>query len=258
MISIVIPTLNSGKYLKQTLDSIFMQDMSGYEVIVIDGFSEDDTQRILREYGLRFNASNDKLRWYFMDRQGQVPAINYGLSMAKGDILTFINSDDTYEPYCFRAVDYYFRVKPDLLWLYGIGKVIDGSGQPTRSLVTKFKSIWWGKTSPRILSWFDYIVQPAVFWKRSLMGQVGEFNPEYPYCFDYEYWLRCFKVSKPSFINYHLANWRAHKDAISVRNVNAQIDESLRINLAYAQSPKDMIIQNLVAWIEKIVYGVMK
>jgi len=56
----------------------------------------------------------------------------------------------------------------------------------------------------------------------------------------------------------HLANWRAHSESISVRDTNKQIDESLRINVIYAQSWWDLIIQNLIAWIEKIVYGVMK
>jgi len=59
------------------------------------------------------------------------------------------------------------------------------------------------------------------------------------------------------FVECHLANWRAHKDAISVKNTNGQIDESLRINLPYAQSTWDVVIQNLVAWGEKIVYGVI-
>ncbi len=258
MISIVIPTLNAGKFLRQTLNSIFAQDYSSYEVLVIDSFSDDDTLRIVREAMLRFNAiDREKLKYIGMEREGQVAAINYGLSLAKGDILTYINYDDTYEKGTFRkVVDAFTNSKTQ--WVYGRGEVINEYGLPTRSLVTKFKSLWWKRNSQRVLSWFDYIVQPTVFFKRSLWEKVGKFNPDYKYCMDYDYWLRCFKVEVPLFIDAHLANWRAHSDAISVRNTNAQIDESLRINLLHAQSTKDIVIQNLVAWGEKLVYGVIK
>lgn len=260
MISIIIPTLNAGKFLRQTLNSIFAQDYSSYQILVVDSFSDDDTLRIVKEYSLRFNTvDRDKLRYFGMEREGQVAAINYGMSLASGDILTYINYDDVYyEKGCFKIVNASFNAHPENQWLYGRGGVINSDGMPTRSLVTQFKSLWWKRNSYRVLSWFDYIVQPTVFFKRSLWEKVGEFNPEYKYCFDYDYWLRCWKVSTPLFVDVHLANWRAHQDAISVKNTNAQIDESLRINLLHAQSTTDIVIQNMVAWCEKFVYGVMK
>lgn len=258
MISVVIPTLNAGKFLRQTLNSIFAQDFSSYEIIVVDSFSDDDTLRIIREYGQRFNAiEKDKLKYIGMEREGQVAAINYGLSMAKGDILTYINYDDVYEKGAFRIVNAAFEAYK-CQWVYGRGEVIDAEGNPTRSIVTKFKELWWKKNSHRVLSWFDYIVQPTVFFKRSLWEKVGAFNPEYKYCMDYDMWLRFWKVEAPHFVDAHLANWRAHSEAISVRNTNRQIDESLRINLLHAQSTTDIVIQNLVAWGEKLVYGVMR
>jgi glycosyltransferase involved in cell wall biosynthesis len=258
MISVIIPTLNAGKFLRQTLLSIYAQDYSSYEVIVVDSYSDDDTLRIIREYGQRFNSiSKDKLRYFGMDREGQVAAINYGMALARGDILTYINYDDVYEKGAFRIVNANFSAfRPE--WVYGKGEVIDAQGNPTRSIVTKFKSYWWKKNSERVLSWFDYICQPTVFFRRSLWEKVGAFNPDYKYCMDYDYWLRCWKIEAPLFIDAHIANWRAHSDAISVRNTNAQIDESLRINLPYAQSTKDIVIQNIVAWGEKVVYGVIK
>jgi glycosyltransferase involved in cell wall biosynthesis len=229
-----------------------MQTYENYEVILVDSNSEDDTLQIAYQYRKRMDG---KLNIYSMPKEGQVKAINYGLSLAKGNILTFINSDDTYEQGCFNRVAKEFNSKQGIFWLYGVGKVIDSNGQPARSIVTNFKSLWWQKCDARVLSWFDYIVQPTVFWSRPLDLK---FNSEYPFCFDYDAWLRLWRLSKPIFVNQHLANWRVHSDAISVKNTNAQIDESLRINLNYAQSWGDIVIQNLVAWGEKVIYEVIK
>jgi len=253
MISIVIPTLNSCKFLRETLHSIFAQDYTDFEVIVVDSYSENGT------LGIAYNFRSmypDKITVKLMGKQGQIAAINYGLKLAKGDIVTFINSDDTYERGCFSRVAQEFASKWWLGWLYGVGKVIDSKGHPCRSLVTSFKSIWWQKRSLRVLSLFDYISQPTVFWRKEIEL---EFNPEYPLCFDYEAWLRLWGLGgRPVFVNQHLANWRMHNDSISVKNTNAQIEESLRINVYYAQSWGDLVIQNLVAWIEKVVYGAMQ
>jgi glycosyltransferase involved in cell wall biosynthesis len=253
MISIVIPTLNSAKYLDQTLRSIDKQNFDNYEVILVDSNSDDDTLRIAYFY---HNIMHGKLKIYLMPKEGQVTAINYGLSLAKGDILTFLNSDDLYEQGCLAQVNHHFATYKDKEWAFGKGGVVDNQGRPTRSLVTLFKSIWWQKNSKRVLTWFDYICQPTVFWR----AEVGlRFNPKYPYAFDYDAWLRLWEYSgEPIFINRYLANWRAHKDAISVKGTNAQIDESLRINLKYAQSWCDVFIQNGVALAEKVVYGVIK
>jgi glycosyltransferase involved in cell wall biosynthesis len=255
LISVVVPTLNAGKYLGPTLESILCQDFKDMELILVDSNSVNGTLRIIKEYKAKFG---DRLRLQRTEREGQVAAINHGLRVSTGDIIAFINSDDVYEMGCFARVDQLFATKQALQWCYGIGKVVDSEGRFARSLVTRFKGLWWIKNSYRVLSWFDYIVQPTVFWKRSLLEKVGYFNSQYPLCFDYDYWLRCWKVAKPEFIDAHLANWRAHKDAISVRNTNAQIDESLRINMSYAQGSFDLAIQNLVAWGEKLVYGLMK
>jgi glycosyltransferase involved in cell wall biosynthesis len=253
MISIIIPSYNTGKFLRSTLESILYQE-GEYEVIVVDSHSTDGTLGLLDSYQRKFDG---RLHVALMGREGQVKAINYGMSLAHGDILTFLNTDDTYERGCFKRVVKAFEGE-NVEWVYGKGFVIDENGRISRGIVTTFKSIWWGKGTKRILSWFDYISQPTVFWRRSLWDKVGELNPEFRLCFDYEMWLRFWKVSNPLFINQHLANWRAHSDAISVRNTNAQIDESLRINLQYARNWWDVLIQNGVALAEKVVYGVIK
>ena len=252
MISIVIPSYNTGKFLKSTLDSILYQSERDFEVIVVDSHSTDGSLGLLNDYVGRFGG---RMRVELMEREGQIKAINYGLSLVKGDILAYLNTDDTYMEGCFKRVAKAFEDEK-VQWVYGKGFVIDENGKISRGIVTKFKSLWWGKGTKRILSWFDYISQPTVFWRR---GIGLRFKEEYLYCFDYDAWLRLWGYEgAPLFIDAHLANWRAHSEAISVKNTNAQIDESLRINLSHAQSWGDMVIQNGVALAEKIVYSVIK
>ena len=92
-ISIVIATYNSGKTLKQTLDSIRHQTYKQLEVIVIDGQSTDNTLLIIDEY-------KDIVSYCISEKDaGIYDAFNKGLSVATGDYVCFIGSDDCYVDY---------------------------------------------------------------------------------------------------------------------------------------------------------------
>ncbi|MDI6642623.1 MAG: glycosyltransferase, partial [Candidatus Hodarchaeaceae archaeon] len=87
VISVIIPTLNEGKYLDRTLLAIKGQRYGGeVEIIVSDSSSEDDTQEIARRYGAKVIAS---------ERRGPAAGRNRGAQAAKGDILVFIDADTT-------------------------------------------------------------------------------------------------------------------------------------------------------------------
>src|SRR4051812_1742556 len=95
-ISIVIPTLNQGSFIEQTLASVFGQNWTALEVIVVDGGSTDQTRDVVERYPVTHFISEP-------DR-GQSEAINKGMRLARGDILAWLNSDDYYLPLTLQRV----------------------------------------------------------------------------------------------------------------------------------------------------------
>ena len=93
LISIITATYNSAKTVRDTFDSILSQTNQNYEYIVIDGASKDGTIDIIKEYEPRFNG---KMRWIFEKDNGIYDAMNKGISMATGDVIGILNSDDFY------------------------------------------------------------------------------------------------------------------------------------------------------------------
>ena len=87
--SIIIPSLNSKFFLKQCIESILIQTYQNFEIIVVDGGSDDGTIDILKDYG-------NKIRWISEIDNGQAEAINKGISMCNGNWVTWQNCDDYY------------------------------------------------------------------------------------------------------------------------------------------------------------------
>ena len=90
LISIIVPAYNVEKYIKTCLDSIIIQTYSNFEVIVINDGSTDQTEKILNEY-----ESNPKIRIFSQKNGGLSAARNQGLNLANGELVCFIDSDDS-------------------------------------------------------------------------------------------------------------------------------------------------------------------
>ena len=89
-ISIIIPVYNSEKYLKKCLDSVIKQTIKEIEIICINDGSTDKSDLILKEYA----KIDSRIKVYTMENKGVSAARNYGISLAAGEYIGFIDSDD--------------------------------------------------------------------------------------------------------------------------------------------------------------------
>lgn len=90
LISIIVPVYNVEEYLKQCLDSILEQTFSNYEVILVNDGSTDSSGLICQEYA----EKDARIRYFEKENGGLSDARNYGIEQARGDYLTFVDSDD--------------------------------------------------------------------------------------------------------------------------------------------------------------------
>lgn len=90
LISVIVPAYNVEKYIKTCLDSLINQTYSHFEIIIINDGSTDQTEEILRSY-----QSNPKFRIYSQKNGGLSAARNHGLKLANGELVCFIDSDDS-------------------------------------------------------------------------------------------------------------------------------------------------------------------
>ena len=116
-ISIITATFNSGKTVRDTLESVLRQSYKNYELIIKDGGSEDNTLEICRQYVSRFEG---RMRIIAEPDKGIYDAMNQGIHASTGDVVGILNSDDFYTSFdVLQAVANQFERTPDADAVYG-------------------------------------------------------------------------------------------------------------------------------------------
>lgn len=98
LVSIIMPCYNSEKYLDMSIGSIYVQDYSQIELIVVDDGSTDTSKSIILSWQKRFSEKGFVLKYVYQDNQGLGAAINTGLKLVTGKYLTLLDSDDKFLP----------------------------------------------------------------------------------------------------------------------------------------------------------------
>lgn len=253
-VSIVMPSFNQDRFLRQAIDSVLNQQ-GGFEVelIVIDGGSTDLSVAILESFG-------DQIRWGSEPDDGQTDALNKGIAMATGAIIGWLNSDDLYEPTCLSHVLPVFENEPETQWVYGKVRIVDESNNEIRQWITRYKNRRMRRFSRASLMTENWISQMGVFWRRSIGETVGSFRTELKYTMDYDYWLRLSKIAPGRFIDEDLASFRWYTSSKSGDNFSAQMKEDLEtaIRNANGEFPLSILMHRFNRWKIVTAYSMMR
>ena len=181
LVSIVTPVLDRVDTMTACFASVASQTYRPIEHIVVDGGSTDGTLELLTAH-----RPSHPYRWISEPDSGMYEAINKGLSMAHGDVLAYLNSDDLYLPWSVEVAVRALR-QPEVDLIYGdMGVLRPGTnGRPGR-----FGIYFYPRFDLRHYAFVDSMGQPTVFWRRALTERIGVFDTRYNLIGDCEYWLR--------------------------------------------------------------------
>ncbi|MEA4812725.1 MAG: glycosyltransferase family 2 protein [Anaerolineaceae bacterium] len=227
-ISIIVPSLNQGQFISQTIDSILTQQYGNVEVIVVDGGSEDNTIEILRSYG-------EKILWSSEKDNGQSDAINKGLRLASGDILGYLNSDDYLLPGSLQKINICFQ-ESRADWISGDGIIVDENSVEIQKAIRAYKNFLRSLSIEHLFYITDYLVQPSTFWKREIFEKAGYFDEKLHFSMDYDYWFRLYTLSRPHVLREAISAFRIHPASKGGMNYRKQISEELLLLRKYSDN----------------------
>lgn len=251
VISVITPSYNQGKFIRQTIESVLTQDYPAVEYIIVDALSTDRTLPIIREY-------EDRLTLIAERDRGQTDAINKGLRRATGDIVCWLNSDDYFLPGTLALVGDFFASNPDTLWLTGDCQIVDQSGKPIQQPVRQYKRLLRSLTPALYLGMTNAICQPSTFWRRRVHTQLGFLAESLHYTMDYDWWLRILQLQPPAIVPQPLTAFRIHADSKGGNQFGRQFDEDYQTFCRYWSGTPIRLLHKLHNQAITAVYNFVK
>lgn len=181
-ISVIVPTFNSAKTIKDTLESIINQNWSDLQIIIQDGGSTDDTKAIVGKYPMAMSG------WQSETDNGIYDAMNKGIRSTTGEIIAILNSDDIWLPGTLNRIAEVFSRNPDV-------GIVSGAIEVWEDLLNGAKVVL--KSSLLHLHKGMTVQHPATFVRKSVYGSVGLFDTQYRIGSDYDFVIRCLEAGIP-------------------------------------------------------------
>lgn len=213
LVSVIIPAYNCASFIVESLESVYQQTYTCWEIIVIDDGSTDTTRAVLEPH-------KERIRYFYQENQGGASARNTGLRKARGEFIAFLDNDDLW---CSEKLSVQVGAleKYSECGLVGTdGKTFDESGILCESLFTERYRKWMIENQTqdpqlrmgwmdRELSFQNYIQSASsVMVRKQCLDRVGEFDPNMGIADDYDLWLRIAKVYPIILLNTCLYLWR--------------------------------------------------
>ena len=239
-VSIVTPSFNQAPFLEATIQSVLSQDHPNLEYIIIDGGSTDGSVKIIKKY-------QDRLAyWVSEPDKGQTDAINKGFNRATGEILAWLNSDDTYEPGAVQKAEAALAENPQASMVYGDANFINAEGR----VIGRFPA---AQTDHRKLrQGYVHVPQQAAFFRAEYWRQVAPLDSSFFFAMDYDLWVRISALAPLVYVPDTWANFRMHGDAKSIAADDRCWPEMLKVHRRLGGSIFSVIY---IKYLARIILG---
>ncbi len=159
-ISLVTPSLNQGRFLADTIESVLEQSKPPLEYVIQDGGSTDGSCDVIARFAPRLH------RWESAPDSGQAAALNRGFEGTSGEVMGWLNADDLLLPGSLAYVAGFLRRNSSVDVVYGHRVLIDEDGREIGRQVIP-------RHDDQILGWADFVPQETIFWRRSAWEAAG-------------------------------------------------------------------------------------
>jgi len=207
LVSVIIPSYNCGKYIKEAIESVFSQTYKNFEIIVIDDDSTDDTEYSLKEY-------IGKITYFKQPHRGAASSRNEGLKRAKGDFIAFLDADDVWEKEKLEKQIKYLEEHPEAGMVYTDLYRID---MRTNRLLSRWSEVFPVKEGFvfKDLIEKNFIQTSSTLMKKEVIECIGFFDETFKAYEDIDYWVRIAEKFKIGYIPEPLVKYRMFPGTLS-------------------------------------------
>ncbi len=185
-VSVVIPTYNRAPFIRRSIDSVLRQTYRDFEIIVADDGSTDNTKDIIFSYG-------KYVRYIHLEHRGTASARNAGIEASEGELIAFLDSDDYFTLENLEIKVLFLESHLATPWVYSDWQYVNLEGYEMEKGSSKFnyaEKQLVGNIFEELVKSRNFISPCTVLVRKSVLEDVGYFDPDIPSQEDYDLWLR--------------------------------------------------------------------
>jgi glycosyltransferase involved in cell wall biosynthesis len=232
-VSVVVPSYNYARFLRERIDGILAQTRQDFELIVLDDASTDGSQDILRAY-----ADPPRVRVFLLERNSGNPFVqwNRGVELANAPYVWITEADDAAEPRFLERLVAVLEQHPKVGLVHCGFRRVDEEGRELAD-----SAAWWrdiepgrwdhdfvapGRDELRRLSHQNVIGNASgVVFRRALYNAIGGADTGYRLSADWDLWIRMLSRSDVGFVADPLNRWRWHAHSVRQRSLADRVEE---------------------------------
>lgn len=206
LFSVIIPTYNREKFLKKAINSVLLQTVNNFELIIIDDGSTDQTKDLIR------SIADHRLKYVFQKHKGVSSARNKGVQTAQGEFIFFLDSDDWFKPNKLEITFNYIKRYPDYKIFHTEETWYRNQELLNQKKVHRKPTGYVFKKALKICC----ISISTAAIKKDVFQEIGMFDENLNACEDYDFWLRATAKYKVKLIPEFLTEKEGgHADQLS-------------------------------------------
>ena len=259
-ISIVLPTYNGEKYIRESINSIIKQTFTDWELLIVDDCSTDNTSVIVEEYA----KLDNRIKIIHNKENQKLPnSLNIGFRVAKGQYLTWTSDDNYYFPNALEVTYQYLCERPEINMVCADMQKIDSEGEDQGVL----------KIYDEEEMLLNNRVGACFLYRDIVLKEIGEYDPEQFLVEDYDYWIRILKTyGKIGYIENVLYAYRVHEKSLTttykrkvlertlnlrIKNIDWILDNIKKKENVYRLYYEFIILNTDISFIEDKIFNIM-
>jgi glycosyltransferase involved in cell wall biosynthesis len=227
LVSVIMSVHNGGRYLRAAIDSMLVQTLSNFELVIVDDASNDESAQICRDAG---RLDSRVVHLTNSDRVGLTASLNRALAVARGQYIARMDADDVSLPQRLERQTTYLAENADIGVVGSFYTEIDEHGHV---LVETYRF----PKEPIVVCWrmaFENpLPHPPIVARKSLIDAVGGYDERWRTSQDFDLFTRLAAITKLANCPEVLFQWRRHSESVSTSRNLEQWQNAIQISRAY-------------------------
>ena len=250
--SVMIPTFNCARFLRETIESVLSQDIDHAEMqieVIDDCSTSDDPEAVVREFG------QGRVSFYRKPANaGAIPNFNTCIERSTGHYVHILHGDDFVKPGFYRVIEKCVEHHREEINLFIVRSFVVDEGGKLDSLSPRIKELEFPSSDPSCMFLSNSVRTPGCVIKRLFYEQHGGFLTPLVHTADWEMWARATALGSGLFVNEPLAGYRVFdgNDTGRLARSGESIRDCYRLSqvMAYRYSayPRIQYLQSIVDW----------